>query len=124
MFSPCSQGVSSTKNPNRKTCKKNRTLSCPSLTKMDGSLHLVPGRLKKLPTAPGVLEEGLSGMGKCRSQIRGDLGLRVFVCVCLCVCVCVCVCVLCLHQLYARVRCCVKSALFVCVYMCVCVCFY
>ena len=26
--------------------QKNRTLSCPSLTKMDGSLHLVPGRLK------------------------------------------------------------------------------
>src|SRR4029434_5052501 len=26
MFSPCSQRVSSTKNPNRKTCKKNRTI--------------------------------------------------------------------------------------------------
>src|SRR4029434_5312713 len=26
MFFPCSQGVSSTKNPNRKTCKKNRTV--------------------------------------------------------------------------------------------------
>src|SRR4029434_1176373 len=43
MFSLCSQGVSSTKNPNRKTCKKIRTFSCLSLTKMDGSLHLVPG---------------------------------------------------------------------------------
>ena len=63
MFSPCSQGVSSTNNPNRKTCKKNRTLSSPSLTKTDGSLHLVPRRLK---TAPGVLEEGQSGMGKSR----------------------------------------------------------
>ena len=35
--------------PTEKTCKKNRTLSCPSLTKMDGSLHLVPGRLKAAP---------------------------------------------------------------------------
>src|SRR4029434_6077781 len=46
MFSPCSQGVSSTKNPNRKNMQKNRTLSCLSLTKTDVSLHLVPGRLK------------------------------------------------------------------------------
>ena len=63
MFSPCSQGVSSTKNPNRKNMQN--TL-CRSLTKTDGSSHLVPGRLKKkkkLPTAPGVLEEGQSGMG-------------------------------------------------------------
>src|SRR4029434_545992 len=73
MFCPCSQGFSSTKNPN-------------------SSLHLVPGRLR-LPTAPGVLEEGQSGMGKCRSQIHGDHGL----------CVCVCVCVRCHHLIYARV---------------------
>ena len=33
MFSLCSQGVSSTKNPNRKNMPKNRSLSCPSLTK-------------------------------------------------------------------------------------------
>src|SRR4029434_5032868 len=96
MFSPCSQGVSSAKNPNRKNMQKNRTLSCPSLTKMDGSLHLVPGRLR-LPTAPGVLEEGQSGMGKCRSQIHGDHGLCVCVCVCpvsppnICTCVLLCV---------------------------------
>src|SRR4029434_4673550 len=37
MFSPCSQGVSSTKHPNRKNMLKNRkrSLSCPSLTKTD-----------------------------------------------------------------------------------------
>src|SRR4029434_10946352 len=52
---------------------------------MDSSLHLVPGRLR-LPTAPGVLEEGQSGMGKCS----------------------VCVCVLCRHLIYARVCCCVS----------------
>src|SRR4029434_6730227 len=59
----------------------NSTLSYQSLTKMDGSLHLVPGRLK------AVLEEGQSGMGKCRSQNHGDLRPT---CVCVCVCVCVC----------------------------------
>src|SRR4029434_5431237 len=32
--------------PQQKNMQKNRTLSCPSLTKMEGSLHLVPGRLK------------------------------------------------------------------------------
>src|SRR4029434_8965695 len=57
----------------------NSTLSYQSLTKMDGSLHLVPGRLK------AVLEEGQSGMGKCRSQNHGDLRPT---CVCVCVCVC------------------------------------
>src|SRR4029434_2836464 len=52
------------KDPNRKTC--NRTLSCQSLTKMDGSLHLVPGRLKAAHCSWGVLEEGRSRMGKSR----------------------------------------------------------
>src|SRR4029434_4934226 len=56
MFSPCSQGVSS----NRKTCKQNRTLL--SVPNRDGRLTLSPGA-EKLPTAPGVLEEGQSGMG-------------------------------------------------------------
>src|SRR4029434_9344697 len=46
----------------KKHAKQQKTL-CRSLTKTDGSSHLVPGRLKKLPTAPGVLEEGQSGMG-------------------------------------------------------------
>ena len=56
MFSPCSQGVSSTKNPNRKTCKK-------SLTETDGSLG--PQALRSYPL---LLEEGRTGMGKCRSH--------------------------------------------------------
>ena len=50
MFSPCSQGVSSTKDPNRKNMQNNRTHVHP-WPKVDSSLHLVPGRYK-LPTAP------------------------------------------------------------------------
>ena len=42
MFSPCSQGGSSTKNPSRKTCRRIE-LSVPD---QDESLDLVPGRLK------------------------------------------------------------------------------
>src|SRR4029434_727211 len=57
------QGVSSTKNPNRKTCKKNRMLL--SVSDRDGRFTWSPGA-EKLPTAPGVLEEGQSGMGKSR----------------------------------------------------------
>src|SRR4029434_8209886 len=46
MFSPCSQGVSSTMNPNSKNVQKEQnTLRLP-LTKTGGSPHLVPGRLK------------------------------------------------------------------------------
>src|SRR4029434_1666499 len=47
MFSPCSQGVSSANNPNRKKHAKEQNTLCRSLTKTDGSSHLVPGRLKK-----------------------------------------------------------------------------
>src|SRR4029434_5313206 len=50
MFSPCSHGVSSTKNPNRKTCKKNRT-HLPSLTETDGSLG--PRSLRSCPLLLG-----------------------------------------------------------------------
>src|SRR4029434_1060924 len=50
MFSLCSQGISSTKNPNRKTCKKNRTLL--SVPDRDGRFTWSPGA-EKLPTAPG-----------------------------------------------------------------------
>src|SRR4029434_7569243 len=111
--------------------QKNRTLSCPSLTKMDGSLHLVPGRLKAAHCSGGVLEEGRSRMGKRREQINSDLRP---VCVCVCVCpvsspylhVCVAVCGVCLcvdvcvrGRPYIRV--CVSVCL-VCVYMCVCEC--
>src|SRR4029434_5710654 len=42
----------------------------------------------RLPTAPGVLEEGWSGMGQMQSvHFTATSGLRVFVCVCVCVCV-------------------------------------
>ena len=81
--------------------QKNRTLSCPSLTKTDGSLDLVPGRLKRLPTAPGVLEEGQSRMGKMQRKIS----LRPCVSLCVCVlcrhlkCTCVAVCRLCHNKL-------------------------
>ena len=58
MFSLCSQGVSSTKNPNRKTCKK-RTAS--------------PGA-EKLPTAPGgSWRKDVPGWEKSIRQIHGDL---------------------------------------------------
>ena len=94
MFSPCSQGVSSTKNSNRKTCKKNRPLSCPSLTKTDSSLHLVPGRLQAAHCSWGVLEEGRSRMGKkAENKFTATSSLRV----------CVCVCVSCVASIYARV---------------------
>src|SRR4029434_747380 len=46
----------------------NSTLSYQSLTKMDGSLHLVPGRLK------AVLEEGTIRDGEMqKTKIRGSL---------------------------------------------------
>src|SRR4029434_3600137 len=64
MFSPCSQGVSSTKNPNRKNMQNNiytiqHSPVCPLL-------DLVPGRLKAAHCSWGVLEEGRSRMGKSR----------------------------------------------------------
>src|SRR4029434_9078488 len=48
----------------------NSMLSYQSLTKMDGSLHLVPRRLK---AAHCSVSEGQSKMGKCRSQIHSNL---------------------------------------------------
>src|SRR4029434_712740 len=44
MFSPCSQGVSSANNPNRKTCKKNRTIL--SVPDRDGRFTWSPGAEK------------------------------------------------------------------------------
>src|SRR4029434_3097377 len=83
MFSPCSQGVSSTKNPNRKACRRAEH-SCPSLTKTDSSLHLVPGRLKAAHCSwgPGgrTVQDG-------KMQSRNSQQPQA--------CVCVCVCVLC-----------------------------
>src|SRR4029434_4702440 len=50
MFSLCSQGVSYTKNTNRKTCKKNRTVL--SVPDRGGRFTWSLGA-EKLPTAPG-----------------------------------------------------------------------
>src|SRR4029434_9458517 len=68
--------------PKQKNMLKNRTLSCPSLTKTDGSLDLVPARHKGCPLALGALEKGQSRMGKCRGKIHCDL---FGMCVCVCV---------------------------------------
>src|SRR4029434_10692335 len=75
-------------------------LSCPSLTKMDGSLHLVPGRLKKsCPLLLGSWRKDSPGWDKCRSYIHKRPQA--------CVCVCVCVCVLCrLHVFTCVAVCC------------------
>src|SRR4029434_9158376 len=75
MFSPCSQGVSSTKNPNRKTCKKNSTLL--SVPDRDGRFTGSPGA-EKLPTDPGggTIRDGL----KAEVEFTATSGLHVRVC--------------------------------------------
>src|SRR4029434_3661340 len=71
MFSRCSQGVSSTKNPNRKTCKKNRTIL--SVSDRDGRFTWSPGA-EKLPTAPGgSWRKDVPGWEKSRARIHGHL---------------------------------------------------
>src|SRR4029434_5664561 len=80
MFSPCSQGVSSTKNPNRKTCKRTEQ-SCPSPTETDGSLG--PRALRSCPLlledpGGGTIRDGL----KAEQKFMATSGLRVRVCVC------------------------------------------
>src|SRR4029434_9299690 len=89
MFSPCSQGVSSTKNPNRKKlCKKDRTLL--SVSDQDGQFTWSPGAYK-LPTAPGrSWRKDIPGWEKSRARIHGDLRPT-------------CVCVSCVASIYARV---------------------
>src|SRR4029434_1215020 len=59
--------------------QKNRTLSCLSLTKMDGSLDLVPRLHKGCPLLLGSWRKDSPGWEKCRGQMHGDLGLRVCV---------------------------------------------
>ena len=80
MFSPCSQGGSSTKNPNRKTCKRTEPLSCPSLTKTDGSLG--PRALTSCPLLLGGPGGRTVQDGK-RQRINSP---RPQACVCVCVC--------------------------------------
>src|SRR4029434_4712060 len=73
--------------------QNNRTLSCPSLTKMNGSLDLVP-----VPTAPGCPGGRTVQDGKMRRK-NSLRPLRH---------VCVCVCVLCHRQMHVcGVVCCV-----------------
>src|SRR4029434_7354852 len=84
MFSPCSQGVSSTKNPNSKTCKITELMSIPD---QRWTVHFTwsPGAAK-LPTAPGgSLRKDGPGWGKSRKQIHRDLrrtGVRACVRAC------------------------------------------
>src|SRR4029434_7951619 len=74
MFSPCSQGVSSNKNPNRKNMQKQNIL----LSDRDGQFTWSPGA-EKLPTAPGgrMVRDGLTAEVK----FTATSGLRVRVCV-------------------------------------------
>src|SRR4029434_10487517 len=76
MFSPCSQGVSSNKNPNRKTMQKQNIL----LSDRDGQFTWSPGA-EKLPTAPGgSWRRDDPGWVKGRSYISQ----RPQACVCVC----------------------------------------
>src|SRR4029434_7784396 len=129
--------------------QNNRTLSCPSLTETDGSLHLVPGRLKPahcswLPwrkDSPGWenAEEKFTATSACVCVCVCPVSLPkmhvcvavcvcvcvfvyVCVCVCLCVCVCVCVCPVSLAKNHVCVAVCVCVCVFVYVCMCVCLC--
>ena len=87
MFSPCSQGVSSTKDPNRKNMQNNRTHVHP-WPKMDSSLHLVPG-CYKLATAPGgSLRKDGPGWEKAENKFTATSGL-CYLHICTCVFQCV-----------------------------------
>src|SRR4029434_5032858 len=113
MCSPCSQGVSSNKNPNRKTCK-NRTLSCPSVSDTDGSrgpraLRSCPlllegpggrtvqdGKKQKInsPRPPAYLRVCVSCVASIYARVCSSVScvcdcVRACVCGCLCVCSCV-----------------------------------
>src|SRR4029434_3582325 len=104
MFSPCSQGVSSNKKPNRKNMQKQNILL--SVRDRDGRFTWSPGA-EKLPTAPGgSWRKDSPGWVKCRAYIAQRPQA--------CVCVCLCVCVLCrLHKMHVCVA--------VCLCMSVCV---
>src|SRR4029434_5356315 len=81
----------------KKHAKQQNTLRR-SLTKTDGSSHLVPGRLKKsCPLLLGSLRKDSPGWEKAENKFTATSGLPA------CVCVCVCVCVSCVASIYARV---------------------
>src|SRR4029434_9975795 len=90
MFPPCSQGVSSANNPNRKTCKKNRTIL--SVPDRDGRFTWSPGA-EKLPTAPWVRRKDSPGWEKAETKFTNDIRPPV------------CVCVSCVASMYSRVCC-------------------
>src|SRR4029434_7327096 len=106
--------VSSTKNPNRKTCKRTEKIApCPSLTKI--GLNTWPGPRapkKRLPTAPGCLEEGQGLQDGLKAIFTGDL---ISMCVCVCVRTHVCEC------MSMSVCVCVRAHMCECVCGCVCV---
>src|SRR4029434_8428814 len=103
MFSPCSQGVSSTKNPNRKNMQKQNILL--SVRDRDGQFTWSPGA-EKLPTAPG---------GSWRKYGPGWVKCRAYISQRPQACVCLGVCVLCrLHKIHVCVAVCIS------VYVCVC----
>src|SRR4029434_4444564 len=78
MFSPCSQGVSSNKNPNTKNMQKQNILL--SVRDRDGRFTWSPGA-EKLPTAPGgSWRKDGPGWVKCRAYISQ----RRQACVCVC----------------------------------------
>src|SRR4029434_906638 len=72
------KGFPPLRTPTEKTCKKNRTLSCPSLTKTDGSLG--PWALKSCPLLLGGPGERTVWYGlKAEITFTATSGLRVCV---------------------------------------------
>src|SRR4029434_7098552 len=67
------------KTPNTKTCR--RRLSCPSLTKTDGSLHLVPRRLKAALCSWLRWRKDSPGWENAEEKLTATSA-------CMCVCVC------------------------------------
>src|SRR4029434_3772215 len=83
MFSPCSQGVSSTKDPNRK--KHAKITEHMSIPDQRWTVHFTWSRaLQAAHCSWGVLEEGRSRMGK--KQKLNSLRSQAYPCVCVCVC--------------------------------------
>src|SRR4029434_5412641 len=91
MFSPCSQGVSSTKNPNRKKHAEQQN-TCPSLTKDGQFTSLGPRALQAAHCfLGGSLRKDSPGWEKAETKFTAISGLPA------------CVCVSCVASIYARV---------------------
>ena len=80
MFSPCSQGVSSTKNANRKKHAKEQNTLRPSLTKDRRFTSLGPRVLKSCPLLLGSWRKDSPGWEKAEAKFTATSGLRVRVC--------------------------------------------